>query len=98
VRDLLNLQFAGKTYDLHFLLGDVHVESSLLEDQAHVFGRADGLFAFFPLGNGLHRLVADNPPEQLRMEQRPKFTFFILPALMMLMACQAAGVLFRLKS
>jgi len=71
VRDLLNLQFAGKTYDLHFLLGDVHVESSLLEDKAHIFGRADGLFGFFPLGNSLHRLVADNPPEQLRTGQRP---------------------------
>ena len=26
VRDLLKLQFTGKTYELHFLLGDVHVE------------------------------------------------------------------------
>jgi 2-polyprenyl-6-methoxyphenol hydroxylase-like FAD-dependent oxidoreductase len=36
-----------------------------------IFEMCDGLFGFFPLGSGLHRLVADNPPEHLRTEQRP---------------------------
>jgi len=71
VREVLGLQFAGKTFDLHFLLGDVHAESALSEDHAHVFGRPEGLLAFFPLGKGRYRLVADNPPEQLRTEKKP---------------------------
>jgi 2-polyprenyl-6-methoxyphenol hydroxylase-like FAD-dependent oxidoreductase len=71
VREILGLQFAGKTFDLHFLLGDLHAESILSEDHAHVFGRPEGLLAFFPLGAGRYRLVADNPPEQLRTEKRP---------------------------
>ena len=71
VRETLGLQFAGKTFDLHFLLGDVHAESTLSEDHAHVFGRPEGLLAFFPLGKGRYRLVADNPPEHLRTEKKP---------------------------
>ena len=59
VREVLNLGFSGKSYDLHFLLGDAHAESSLSDDEAHIFGRAEGLLAFFPLGKGLHRLIAD---------------------------------------
>ncbi|MBV9731904.1 MAG: FAD-dependent monooxygenase, partial [Verrucomicrobia bacterium] len=71
VREILDLQFAGKTFDLHFLLGDFHAESTLSEDHAHVFGRPEGLLAFFPLGKGRHRLVADNAPEQFRTEKKP---------------------------
>ncbi|HEX3443705.1 MAG TPA: FAD-dependent monooxygenase [Chthoniobacterales bacterium] len=71
VREILGLQFAGKTFDLHFLLGDLHAESTLSEDHAHVFGRPEGLLAFFPLGGRRYRLVADNPPEQLRTEKKP---------------------------
>ncbi|HEX6563270.1 MAG TPA: FAD-dependent monooxygenase [Chthoniobacterales bacterium] len=71
VREVLDLQFAGKTFDLHFLLGDLHAESSLAEDRAHVFGRPEGLLAFFPLGKGRYRLVADNAPEQSRTEKKP---------------------------
>ena len=71
VREILNLQFAGKTFDLHFLLGDFHAQSTLSEDHAHVFGRPEGLLAFFPLGKGRHRLVADNAPEQFRTEKKP---------------------------
>jgi 3-(3-hydroxy-phenyl)propionate hydroxylase len=71
VREALGLQFTGKTFDLHFLLGDLHAESALSEDQAHIFGRPEGLLAFFPLGKGRYRLVADNPPEPLRTEKKP---------------------------
>ena len=71
VREVLGLQFAGKTFELHFLLGDLHAESSLAEDRAHVFGRPEGLLAFFPLGKGRYRLVADNAPEQFRTEKKP---------------------------
>ena len=71
VREVLDLLFAGKTFDLHFLLGDFHVESALTDDRAHIFGRPEGLLAFFPLGKGRYRLVADNPPEQLRTNKKP---------------------------
>jgi hypothetical protein len=66
----LDLQFAGKIFDLHFLLRDPHAESTLSEDDAHVFGPPDGLLAFFPLGRGRYRLIADNPPE-LRNAKEP---------------------------
>jgi len=71
VRDLLNLKFAGKTYDLHFLLGDVHAECPLADNEAHIFGRKEGLFALFPLTKGFFRLVADNPPDRFRSEKKP---------------------------
>jgi 3-(3-hydroxy-phenyl)propionate hydroxylase len=68
---VLKLQFTGKTYDLHFLLADVHAESPLGDDEAHIFGKKDGLFALFPLGKGLFRLVADNPPDRFRSQKKP---------------------------
>jgi 2-polyprenyl-6-methoxyphenol hydroxylase-like FAD-dependent oxidoreductase len=71
VREILGLQFAGKTFDLHFLLGDFHAETTLSEEHAHVFGRPEGLLAFFPLGKGRYRLVADNPPEEFRTDKGP---------------------------
>jgi 3-(3-hydroxy-phenyl)propionate hydroxylase len=71
VREALGLEFAGKTFDLRFLLADVHAESSLSDTEAHIFGRGEGLFAVFPLGRERHRLIADNPPEQFGSEKRP---------------------------
>ena len=71
VREVLGLKFAGKTYDLHFLLGDIHTESALPDQEVHVFGRKEGLLALFPLGKGLFRLVADNPPDRFRSDQKP---------------------------
>jgi 3-(3-hydroxy-phenyl)propionate hydroxylase len=71
VREALGLQFSGKTFDLRFLLADVHAESPLSDYEAHIFARGQGLFALFPLGKGRHRLVADNPPEQFRSEKTP---------------------------
>jgi 3-(3-hydroxy-phenyl)propionate hydroxylase len=69
VREALELEFAGKTFDLRFLLADVHAESSLSDYEAHIFARGQGVLALFPLGNGRHRLVADNPPEQFQSEK-----------------------------
>jgi 3-(3-hydroxy-phenyl)propionate hydroxylase len=71
VREVLNLQFAGKTCDLHFLLGDVHAGWPLRDEEVHVFGTKGGLLAVFPLGNGLFRLVADNPADRFRSEKKP---------------------------
>ncbi|MBV8277758.1 MAG: FAD-dependent monooxygenase [Verrucomicrobia bacterium] len=71
VREALKLEFAGKTFDLRFLLADVHAESSLSDYEAHIFARGQGILALFPLGNGRHRLVADNPPEQFQSEKAP---------------------------
>jgi len=71
VRDALGLEFAGKTFDQRFLLADVHADSSLSDTEAHIFARSEGLLAVFPLGNGRHRLIADNPPEQFDSEKRP---------------------------
>jgi hypothetical protein len=52
-------------------LGDVHADCPLHDDEVHVFGEKEGLFAIFPLGKGFFRLVADNPPDRFRSERKP---------------------------
>jgi 2-polyprenyl-6-methoxyphenol hydroxylase-like FAD-dependent oxidoreductase len=71
VRELLGLQFAGKTYDLQFMLGDVKIDTELSEDQGHGFSRAEGLLAVFPLGNQRWRLIADNPAPGFEQRDKP---------------------------
>ena len=65
VRRSLDIPFEGHTFDHTFVLADVHVTSSLSEDEAHIFSRHGDLCAIFPLGGGRYRIVADNPPGSL---------------------------------
>lgn len=71
VREQLGLQFAGKTYDLQFLLGDMHVETALTESEGHGFGRPNGLLAVFPLGGQRWRLIADYPEAGWEQREKP---------------------------
>jgi 3-(3-hydroxy-phenyl)propionate hydroxylase len=71
VREILKIEFVGKTYDLRFLLADLHLDSTLPEGDAQVFAKREGLLAIFPMGGGRFRLVADNPPGGLSERGKP---------------------------
>jgi 3-(3-hydroxy-phenyl)propionate hydroxylase len=59
VREHLQLGFKGRTYPQTFTLADLHVDWGRTDDEFHIFASDDGLAAIFPLGHGLHRLMAD---------------------------------------
>lgn len=61
VRQLLGLNFAGKTFEQTFMLADLHADSDLSDDEFHIFASGAGLAALLPMGAGRHRFIADNP-------------------------------------
>jgi 3-(3-hydroxy-phenyl)propionate hydroxylase len=61
VRHLLGLSFSGKTFEQTFMLGDLHADSDLSDDEFHIFASGAGLAAVLPMGGGRHRFIADNP-------------------------------------
>ena len=70
VRHLLGIPFAGRAFEEAFALADLHVESSLPDDEASVFLHRGDILAFFPMkGEKQFRLViqrsdvADPSPE-----------------------------------
>ncbi len=71
VREVLALQFPGKTYDLRFILADCHAEMELSDDHAHGFAHRTSLVAIFPLGHARHRLVAADPPACFDWQRKP---------------------------
>jgi 2-polyprenyl-6-methoxyphenol hydroxylase-like FAD-dependent oxidoreductase len=62
VRRALDIPFEGHTFEQHFLLADVHVESVLPDNEAHVFSQHGDICAVFPMPGGRYRIIADNPP------------------------------------
>jgi len=66
VRHALDLKFAGEQYDQSFLLADVKLDPPIEENRAHAFLSEEGLFAFFPFGDGRFRIVAqvELPPKE----------------------------------
>lgn len=59
VRKHLNLGFEGKTYDLTFVLADVHVDWDFPEDEFCIFSSNEGMTSIFNLGGGVFRIIAD---------------------------------------
>lgn len=66
VRAQLNTTFEGKTYPMHFVLGDFHVEPGLEDTQVHYFVYEDTFFIFVPIAKGTWRIVVkyDGPLPQ----------------------------------
>jgi 2-polyprenyl-6-methoxyphenol hydroxylase-like FAD-dependent oxidoreductase len=62
VREIAGISFAGSTYENVFALADLRIDGEIVEDEFQVFTHEDGPLAIFPLGGGLYRIVADNPP------------------------------------
>ena len=65
VRRALDIPFEGHTFEQQFVLADVHVDSSLSDDEAHIFSQHGDICAIFPLSGGRYRIIADNPPASL---------------------------------
>lgn len=59
VREHLRLGFEGKTYDLTFILADVHVEWDFPDDEFCIFSSDEGMTSIFNLGEGVFRIIAD---------------------------------------
>ena len=57
VRTQLNTAFEGKTYPMHFVLGDFQVEPGLADNQVHYFVYEDTFFIFVPIAKGTWRIV-----------------------------------------
>ncbi|MDO8342505.1 MAG: FAD-dependent monooxygenase [Cellvibrio sp.] len=66
VRAQLNAAFEGKTYPMHFVLGDFDVEPGLADTQVHYFVYEDTFFIFVPIAKGTWRIVVkyDGPLPQ----------------------------------
>jgi len=61
VRHTLGLPFEGAPYEEGFILADVKIDWSLPEDELSLFLSEDGVLGFFPMGGGMHRIVASLP-------------------------------------
>jgi 2-polyprenyl-6-methoxyphenol hydroxylase-like FAD-dependent oxidoreductase len=57
VRRSLGAGFAGSDYDMHFVLGDFHLDVDWSEDEVQYRVHDDGFFILVPLGAGLWRIV-----------------------------------------
>jgi 3-(3-hydroxy-phenyl)propionate hydroxylase len=63
VRHLLGRTFSGKTFEQTFMLGDLHADSDMVDDEFHIFASGEGLAALLPMGGGRLRFIADNPQD-----------------------------------
>jgi 2-polyprenyl-6-methoxyphenol hydroxylase-like FAD-dependent oxidoreductase len=61
VRHCLNMSFAGSEYPESWLLADVKIDTTLSDNEAHLFNSKDGLVAIFPYGHRRFRVIADLP-------------------------------------
>jgi 2-polyprenyl-6-methoxyphenol hydroxylase-like FAD-dependent oxidoreductase len=62
VRSSLGLDFKGSTFKQSYVLGDVHIDSTLVNTDFHIFSSEHGFMGLFPLGGSEFRLVATNSP------------------------------------
>lgn len=65
VRRALDIPFEGHTFEQLFVLADVHVQSALSSDEAHIFSQHGDICAIFPLGRERYRVIVDNPHESV---------------------------------
>ncbi len=59
VRHALGLPFAGSTLLSRWILADLHISGSTVDDQVLLYWHAEGLLALFPITPGRYRVVAD---------------------------------------
>jgi len=58
-RRILNHDFIGHDYDMHFVLADLKIKWNKPLDQGHYFTTEKGFIIILPLGGGYHRIVAN---------------------------------------
>ncbi|AOB32664.1 hypothetical protein AKI39_20855 [Bordetella sp. H567] len=77
VRHVLGVQFEGSTMPSDWMLGDMHIEGELSQDELTICWKHDGVLAIFPMGEKRFRVIADigtssmpaPPPTLERMQQ-----------------------------
>ena len=62
VRHVLGMPFEGADYEEVFLLADTQISWPFPEDEARTFLGPAGAAAYFPLGGGRYRMIAEMPP------------------------------------
>src|SRR5262249_54067708 len=62
VRHGLGLEFEGTTQPSDWYLADGHFTGLEPRDIMHIFWHRDGILAFFPIGDGRWRVIADLGP------------------------------------
>ncbi len=60
-RTTLGFEFAGKTREEDYVLGDLHIDGDLPSTDFHIFSSEHGFMGLFPMGGGRFRLIASNP-------------------------------------
>ncbi len=71
VRHVLAMPFEGAEYEELFLLADVQVSWQFADDEARSFLSSAGTAAFFPMGQGRHRIIAEMAPDAVRSIEEP---------------------------
>lgn len=61
VRKALDLEFAGSTYDEHFLLADAKIAWDVRDDRISTWFAEEGLVACFPMRDGRWRIIVTAP-------------------------------------
>jgi len=61
VRKSLGLPFTGRSLPQSYVLGDLHLDGAIAEDQLSIFLAANGFLAVFPMGDGRFRFMATDP-------------------------------------
>ena len=62
VRHGLGMDFAGSAEPSDWILADVHVDGPVSPDELRIDWHAEGILAFFPIGAGRYRIIADGEP------------------------------------
>lgn len=59
VRQLLGFEFSGEGEPNDWILADVHVQGLPAADELFIYWHHSGILAFFPIGAGRYRMIAD---------------------------------------
>jgi 2-polyprenyl-6-methoxyphenol hydroxylase-like FAD-dependent oxidoreductase len=70
-RGTVGLSFVGKSHVENYALGDLHIDSDLVETDFHIFSSEHGFISLFPMGGRRFRLMADNPISQHSKDTGP---------------------------
>ena len=71
VRHVLGMPFEGSQYEETFLLADVQVDWQFSDEDARTYLSSSGTAAYFPLGGGRYRIIAEIAPETGQIPQEP---------------------------
>ncbi len=71
VRHLLGMRFEGVEYEEQFVLADVQINWQFAEDEARTYLSRQGTAAYFPMGGGRYRIVAEIPPSAGTVSDEP---------------------------